>query len=240
MTLTIVTAAYNEYPKIINLINEWILFLSNSDFIENFEIIVVDDFSDESHFIPLKETFKDEYRVIVLRNDKNEGPGYSLNRAIQNSSYNWTIITDSDGQFPIQNLNNFKPYINDGLVNIIFTHRNKKYDNIFNILGQKISNYICNKIYKTNLIDFSCAFKCVKSDILKRLKFDARYMNYSLDHTSKLLLTNGNFIDLPIITKKAKSRKRGFAKELTRGVNRCLYIFYLFYFKILLHRRIIF
>lgn len=240
MTLTIATAAYNEYPKIINLIKEWLLFLSKSIFIENFEIIIVDDFSDDSHFLPLKEAFMDENRVLILRNDKNEGPGYSLHKAINHSSYSWTIITDSDGQFPIENINNFIPYLINDKIDIIFTNRYKKYDNTFNKIGQKISNYICNKIFKSNLKDFSCAFKCVKTEILKDLKFDARYMNYSLDHTSKLLLTNFNYIDLPITTKKSKSRKRGFSKEVARGINRCLYIFYLFILNILKKKKIIF
>jgi len=241
MKLSLVTAVYNE-PEIMNTVSSWINYLTNCISISDFEIILCDDFSELSYYKNLEKHFRDNNQVTVLRNKKNEGPGYSFSRCFQPVKYQYTLITDSDGQFPIENLDRILEAFRENSGNdlVFFTHREKKYDNRINIFGQKVSNGLCNFIYKTNLKDFTCAFKFVPTILLQNVYFDARYMNYSLDHTAKLLETEADYIDIPIKCEIKEARKRGILKEVSRAFDRFLYINHLWYRKFLLKRRVLF
>jgi glycosyltransferase involved in cell wall biosynthesis len=178
--------------------------------------------------------------VTILRNEQNEGPGFSFQKAISQAKYDWTLITDSDGQFPIDNVNQMLLALGNQDADIVFTHRNRKYDNEFNRFGQKVSNTLCNSIFNSQLQDFSCAFKLVKTPLLQSLKLDARYMNYSLDHTGKLLNSSAQWIETQVNCRVAEARKRNISSEIKRAKNRFLYIAYLFFTQYLRKNRVIF
>jgi glycosyltransferase involved in cell wall biosynthesis len=239
-SISIVTAAFNECPGIIQLANEWLAFFDQHPDISEGEVVICDDHSSLDQYESLRDAFKENHRVIILRNDVNEGPGFSLQKAIKQAKYAWTLITDSDGQFPIDNVNQMLQALENQDAAIVFTHRNRKYDNEFNRFGQKVSNQLCNSIFKSQLQDFSCAFKLVKTSLLQSLRLDARYMNYSLDHTGKLLNSSAKWIETPVTCRVAEARKRNISSEIKRAKNRFLYIVYLFLTQYLKKNRVIF
>jgi glycosyltransferase involved in cell wall biosynthesis len=239
-SISIVTAAFNECPGIIQLANEWLAFFDQHPDISVGEVIICDDHSNLQQYESLRDSFKENHRVIILRNDVNEGPGYSFQKAIKQAKFDWTLITDSDGQFPIDNVNQMLAALANKDADIIFTHRNRKYDNEFNRFGQKVSNKLCNSIFNSELKDFSCAFKLVKTPLLQSLKLDARYMNYSLDHTGKLLNSTAPWIETQVTCRVAETRKRNISSEIKRAKNRFLYIAFLFFTQYLRKNRVIF
>ena len=239
-SISIVTAAFNECPGIIQLANEWLTFFDQHPDISEGEIIICDDHSSLDQYESLRDSFKENDRVIILRNDVNEGPGFSFQKAIAQAKYEWTLITDSDGQFPIDNVNQMLKALDKRDADIVFTHRNRKYDNEFNRFGQKVSNKLCNSIFNSELKDFSCAFKLVKTSLLQSLILDARYMNYSLDHTGKLLNSSATWIETQVTCRVAEVRKRNISSEIKRAKNRFLYIAYLFFTQQLRKNRVIF
>ena len=239
-SISIVTAAFNECPGIIHLANEWLAYFDQHPDISEGEVIICDDHSDLQQYESLRDAFMGNHRVVILRNDVNEGPGFSFQKAISQAKLDWTLITDSDGQFPIDNVNPMLTALDNQDANIIFTHRDRKYDNEFNRFGQKISNKLCNGIFHSELKDFSCAFKLVKTSLLQSLKLDARYMNYSLDHTGKLLNSSAKSIDIQVTCRVAEARKRNISSEIKRAKNRFLYITYLFFTQYLRKNRVIF
>lgn len=239
-SISIVTAAYNECPGIIDLINEWVEFMNQHPSISAGEVILCDDFSDMNQYEALQNAFASHPQVTILRNERNEGPGFSLNRSMMMAKNDWTLITDSDGQFPIENLNTILDSMQNSTSQAVLTYRNRKYDNEFNRFGQRVSNLICNRIYHSNLKDFSCAFKLVKTAVLQAIKFDARYMNYSLDHTAKILISEVDYQEVGIFCKEAKAKKRKFIAEINRAKNRFFYIGYLYFTAFLVKNKITF
>jgi len=241
MRVSIVSAVYNE-KNITDTVNHWIDYFIHCKEVSAFEIILCDDCSDINYFRNLKKYTEQTQFVSLLRNKANEGPGYSFSRCFRSVNYEFTLITDSDGQFPIHNfdqiLNAYKKQKSHDIV--IFTHRNIKHDNKVNVFGQKASNFLCNYIYKSKLNDFTCAFKFVSTKHLQNTCFDAKYMNYSLDHTAKLIETQTEYRDIPIICEENEAPKRGIKKEFTRAFDRLLYIYYLWYRKYLLNKRVLF
>ena len=239
-SISIVTAAFNECPGIIQLANEWLTFFDQHPDISSGEVIICDDHSDLHQYESLRDSFLGNQRVTILRNEQNEGPGFSFQKAISQAKYDWTLITDSDGQFPIDNMNQMLLALDSQEVDIVYTHRNRKYDNEFNRFGQKVSSQLCNSIFNSQLQDFSCAFKLVKTPLLQSLKLDARYMNYSLDHTGKLLNSSAKWIETQVTCRVSEARKRNISSEIKRAKNRFLYITFLFFTQYLRKNRVIF
>lgn len=239
-SISIVTAAFNECPGIISLVKQWLAYGENHPSIEAIEVIVCDDYSAIEQYEQLRDAFVGNPQVTILRNEQNEGPGFSFARAIAQAKHAWTLITDSDGQFPIENLDAMLPGLWSTSSRIAFTYRTRKFDNWVNRFGQKASNRLCNSIYGSRLNDFSCAFKLVDTALLQALQFDARYMNYSLDHSGKLLETGLEYQEFEVTCTPAPARKRPLKAEYLRARNRFLYITYLFFSVYLRKKRVIF
>jgi dolichyl-phosphate beta-glucosyltransferase len=59
----------------------------------DYEIIIVDDFSDKENEV---KKIADEYKCIFLRNNKNYGKGYSVKKGMLESTGEYKIFTDAD------------------------------------------------------------------------------------------------------------------------------------------------
>ena len=81
-SISIVTAAFNECPGIIQLANEWLMFFDQHSGISEGEVIICDDHSDLQQYESLRDAFIGNHQVTILRNEVNEGPGFSFQKAI--------------------------------------------------------------------------------------------------------------------------------------------------------------
>ena len=87
-SISIVTAAFNECPGIIQLANEWLTFFDQHPDISEGEVIICDDHSDLHQYESLRDAFIGNHRVVILRNEVNEGPGFSFQKAISHAKGN--------------------------------------------------------------------------------------------------------------------------------------------------------
>ena len=62
-----------------------------------YEIIVVDDFSNDNSYNKIKQTFND---VLVIRN-KKIGQSFSIYTGVKKASYSNIVTIDGDGQNPL-------------------------------------------------------------------------------------------------------------------------------------------
>jgi glycosyltransferase involved in cell wall biosynthesis len=87
--VSIVTPAYNNEKYIEETINS---ILNQTH--QNFEIIVVDDYSSDKT-IELVEKFNDE-RIIILKNKENMGAAFSRNKALAKATGEYVAFLDAD------------------------------------------------------------------------------------------------------------------------------------------------
>ena len=108
---------------------------------------------------------------------------------------------DSDGQFPIHNLNYF---LNDldksSEINIGFNGSRKvKKDSFIMRFGSKWSGKLLNIVYHTKYQDFNSAFMFVKASVLKKINLEAKGLNYSTEIT---FCKDNSVLGKPIIISK--------------------------------------
>ena len=113
----------------------------------NWELIIYDDASSDNTRLILDHYLRLDSRIRVNYNSINHGPGYSRNRAIEQSKGNYITFLDSDDMWHKNKLLVQLNFMLDKKIN--FSHHAYKYFS-FNNLGNKSYS---NKVFKSNTID---------------------------------------------------------------------------------------
>lgn len=240
MSLSIIIPCRNEEESIEDTLNVIISFLK--DKISEFEINVINDFSNDNTFNKIKKISEVEQKIKVY-NNQNIGLGGAINLGIENSSYKYATIVMADLSDSPEDIFKYYKEINTKQLDAVLGSRF--------INGSKIENYpkkklIFNRLFN-NLVkilfwhkynDFTNAFKIYRTDVLKEIKpIISENFNIFLELPLKIISRKYKFSIIPI---NWKNRSKGNAKFKIRELG-SKYIFtllYCFLEKILLEKKV--
>jgi glycosyltransferase involved in cell wall biosynthesis len=222
--VSIAAPAYNEAEGIEDVVRHWIDYLRGSPAIKRFEVVVCNDGSrdDTGAIIDRLAAEFPELRPVHLGH--NQGAAAALSAAIDQTSEDWVLLLDTDGQFPIENLSlaiaSVEAHRALGAIGV----RAKK-DSLFAQFGTWSSGALCNLFHVSSYRDFNSAFKLVHGPLLRSLNLEAKGLNYSTEVTSKLLERG---VELDEIEIEHRPRATGKSSmRLVRGaVHRFLFVCY--------------
>jgi dolichol-phosphate mannosyltransferase len=117
---------------------------------------------------------------------RNQGAAAALTAAIAATTQDWVLLIDSDGQFPIENLEAMWTAIRRERAPAAIGIRQKKSQFIARF-GTSASGVVCNWFHRSSIQDFNSAFKLVWGPLLRAFNLEAKGMNYSTEVTSRLL-----------------------------------------------------
>ena len=159
---SIIIPIYNEEENISKLIKKIYNILENN---YNFEIIVVDDCSNDSSLLILKNfVFKKNFKIVV--NKKNYGQSYSISKGIKSSKYETVVTIDGDGQNnPADIPEMLKIFFSDQNIDLLGGIRHRRKDLFIKLISSKIANYIRNMILRDGCKDTGCSLKIFKKRI---------------------------------------------------------------------------
>ena len=183
--LSVAAPAYNEATGIEAVLTNWHGFLSAQP-LASFEIVICDDGSTDGTGDILDRLSLSHPQLRVLHFAKNQGAAAALNAAIAATKGDWVLLTDSDGQFAIENLPDMVEALRRSGATAGIGIRQKK-DAAFAQFGSWASGLVCNLVHGSRMRDFNSAFKLVWGPTLRGLGLEARGMNYSTEVTSRLL-----------------------------------------------------
>lgn len=194
-SLSVFFPVYNEEANIIQTIEK--AFKNIPLFAEQFEIIAVNDGSSDRTAQHLSDLSNKYSKLKVITHPKNRGYGATLKSGFLNAKYEYFFFTDSDGQFKIEEIENFIPLIND--CDIIAGFRIKRNDPLYRIINAKAYNLLIRILFGLKIKDIDCAFKLIRKKAIDSIE----------------LKSEGAFISAEFLI---KSKNKGFLiKQL--GVN---------------------
>ena len=195
--ISIVIPIYNEEKNLPLLLEEINNVLKKKI---AFEIVAIDDGSDDNSLIYLKKN-QFNFKVKIIENKNNLGQSYSIYRGIKEAKYNNIVTIDADLQNNPKDIEKLtKIYFNDDY-SLVGGLRKYRKDNIVKKISSKIANYVRRLILKDNCKDTGCSLKIFSKKIfLKFPYFDgihrflpALYAGYgystfftSVDHRSRI------------------------------------------------------
>ncbi len=172
MDLSIVIPVYNSEDILPNLVKEIENYVN---FIDNFELILVNDCSPDDSWRVIKE-LKEKYKFIKGVNlRKNAGQHNAIMAGLNNSNGEVIIMMDDDLQHSPSYIKNLYNEIKNG-VDVCYTKFKNKKHKTWKIAGSKFNDLIANVLLKKPKDLYLSSFKSISKDIKDEIiKYDGAY-----------------------------------------------------------------
>ncbi len=210
--LSIVIPCYNEKKTIESILKKIKVCLQNYK-ISNYEIIIIDDCSNDGTKEILKNFNDNEYMNIYFH-EKNLGKGGAIQTAIKYLTGDITIIQDADLEYDPFDYNKLLFPFFDTNADVVYGSRflgGGKYVRIhffWHYLANKILTFICNLFINLNLTDMETGYKVFKTSALKSVNLKEKSFSFEPEVTIKLAKKNYKFFEVPI-TYNGRSYEEG-------------------------------
>ena len=184
MYLSVVIPAYNEEKRIGISLTKIYGYLKKRKF--DFEIIVIDDGSKDKTLSLLSEYSQNIPNLIVLKNESNQGKGFSVKKGVLKSKGDIILFTDADLSTPIGETDKLIGWIKNGYQIAIGSRdlpesQVKRHQAWYRELMGKIFNRIIRLILNLDYHDTQCGFKCFKRDAALEVFQSSKVCRFSFD-----------------------------------------------------------
>jgi glycosyltransferase involved in cell wall biosynthesis len=229
-SVSVCAPAYNEEAGIKQVLQSWLMCLENGvkdKTISEFEIVLCDDGSKDNTVTQISD-LKNE-KVKIVQNQKNQGAGIAIRKAIQASSNQFVITIDSDGQFKLDEALEWLKNAKEDA--IVFGYR-EKVDRPLVKLGSKISNKIFNLAFSEEVPDANCMLKLLPGGIARNLDLRSVGLNYSGEMTF-IVCTSSRKVAWRRVSHLERASGKSSVKFLKDGINRIKFqLFMLFEYRL--------
>ena len=210
--LSIIIPCFNE-KNTINIILEKIIQNLNNYKIISYEIIIIDDNSNDGTKELLKNLDHNE-KIKIYFHDNNSGKGAAIQTALEYITGDITIIQDADLEYDPTDYEKLLIPFFETNADVVYGSRflgGGKYVRIhffWHFLANKILTFICNLFINLNLTDMETGYKVFKSSVLKDISLNEKTFSFEPEITIKLSKKKCKFYEVPI-TYNGRSYEEG-------------------------------
>lgn len=208
MKITVVVPVHNEAGNIVSLIEEIVNAMSTA---KAYEIIYVDDGSNDQTTTVLKQALRDFKALRVIRHEQSCGQSTAIYTGVKAAKYPWIATLDGDGQNDPADI----PLLYEALIReretaanlwMVAGWRNKRYDSAWRLFSSKVANGVRSRLLGDNTPDTGCGLK-----IFSRERFlELPYFDHMHRFLPALVLrAGGHVISVPV---NHRSRTTGYSK----------------------------
>lgn len=163
MKISIVVPAHNEEKNIAGVVTGLQKFIKNSPEHE-FEIIVVNDGSTDGtgHILSQIQGIK------LISHTYCKGYGAALKTGIKNSSYEWVLLFDGDGQAKSEEIPKLLEFAGD--YDMVVGARINKKAPLIRAPGRALLHFLANYLSNRKIPDLNCGFRIIKKEKIEQFK----------------------------------------------------------------------
>lgn len=167
--MSICMPCYNEAQVLHEVLTGALAVLP--EFLDEFEIVIVDDGSKDQTAQVVEEFSKKDSRVRLVRHAVNKGYGASVATALRAARGELVFFTDGDGQFNLLDLPQL--LVKKQKYDVVVGYRYNRADHAmrkFNAFGWKM---VIRTLMGLKIRDLDCAFKVFPRRVIDRLNLEA-------------------------------------------------------------------
>ena len=183
--LSVVIPAYNEANRIVPTLTTIYNYLSTRGGL--FEVIVVNDGSDD-HTVNVVSDFAKTHKGVRLIDSRiNKGKGYALRKGMLDAKGEYCMFTDADGSTPIEELEKLLAPLRENKADACIGSRYLpgasivKRQPYYRRVWSRVSNKLVQKILLPGIIDAHCGFKAFTHSAAQALFSTAVVNGWSFD-----------------------------------------------------------
>jgi glycosyltransferase involved in cell wall biosynthesis len=169
MELSVVVPVYNEEANVEPLIGEINGVLRHLG--KNYEVVVVDDGSEDQTFAVLSKLHREQSKMKVVRLKRNFGQTAALAAGLAYAKGEIVVLMDGDGQNDPADIPALLTKITEEGNDLVAGWRFNRRDPFLNRrLPSMIANRLISWTTRVKLHDYGCTLKAMRKDIAKNLK----------------------------------------------------------------------
>jgi len=186
MKLSIIIPCYNEEQYIEELLISLIENISNY----KFEIIVVDDCSEDSTLLRL-ENFNKTNKLIIVKHKINKGKGAALRTGLEHINGDIIIIQDADLEYDPAEIPRLIEPIIEGYADVVYGSRFRGGDAArvlyyWHRVGNWILTELSNMFTNLNLTDMETCYKAFRREVFEQVSIKENRFGFEPEITAKI------------------------------------------------------
>ena len=172
---SIIIPVYNEVDSLNQLNNELIEAIESSKYIDNYELIYVNDGSTDNSLEVLNEIKNDKTKITGFK--QNRGKSAALQKGALESIYEIAVTIDSDLQDVPKEIDKLIQKKLEGF-DLVSGYKQKRKDKFLVVFNSKILNKILSLLYKTEINDINSGYKILNKNVLNEIKLIEGFHRY--------------------------------------------------------------
>ena len=184
MDLSVIIPVYNEEESLSELM-DWIARILK-DHILAYEIIFVDDGSNDHSWEKIEDLSQSYNFVRAIRFRRNYGKAAALHSGFQAANGDVVITMDADLQDNPEEIPELYRMIREEQYDLVSGWKKKRYDPLSKRWPSKLFNWAARRYTGIKLHDFNCGLKAYKNEVIKNIEVYGEMHRY-----------------IPLITKQA-------------------------------------
>ena len=195
--ISIIVPIYNEQDSVKTLYFE-IKKVLDEDF-SNYEIIFIDDGSNDNSFNILNKIAADDSKVVIVQFNRNYGKSDALNQGFKLAKYDYIVTLDGDLQDDPKEISNLIEILNNDYHCVSGWKKNRK-DPLSKTIPSFFFNKFINFFSGLKLHDLNCGIKAYKKNAIKTLNIYGGLHRY----IPLLLVNNGYKVTECIVNHRSR------------------------------------
>ncbi len=194
--LSVCAPAYNEENIVEDVIRHWASVLRSSG--RSFEILIANDGSQDNTGQVLANLRAEVPELQVVSFERNCGYGRALRAAVQESTGEYVLTIDSDGQFDVSDYLPLSVAAEQARAAVVTGYRIAKQDRVSRVVGDRIFNLLVRSMFGVRLRDTNCAIKWLRGDVARSLNIESAGFMAPTEILLKAQALGHNVIEVPV------------------------------------------
>lgn len=164
---------------------------------DDFEIIVVNDGSQDHTALVLKELEKQLPCLRVIHHSENRGYGAALRTGFAAATKEWVFYTDGDAQYNPLEIPLLAQALREG-VDMVNGYKISRNDPFIRILLGCIYNFVVKFTFGLQLKDVDCDYRLMRREIFDVINLESNTGSICVEMIKKIQDAGFNFAEVPV------------------------------------------